>query len=105
MRQQKIQLKHLKVLLFKLPSADCGGFKIITPRERAQHGCQLSIKITKDFGVDGLPARIFDQKMRELGVVGDERQPDIYRITSHPICGSYEKIWLMVNKVAQVLST
>ncbi|KAF7322901.1 Kynureninase [Mycena chlorophos] len=59
------------------------AFTIITPADSASRGAQLSLL----FLSDGLMPRIHDGLAR-LGVVGDERKPDVIRLAPAPLFNS-----------------
>lgn len=58
------------------------GFKILTPSDPTQRGCQLSLLILPP-GSGNMDA-VF-QRMVERGVVGDERRPDVMRLSAVPL--------------------
>lgn len=72
----------LEFLLNNLPK---DIISVITPKEAAQRGCQLSIKIK-----DG--KKIFNI-LTEKGVVADWREPDIIRVAPVPLYNSYEDVF------------
>ncbi|EHQ29560.1 kynureninase [Mucilaginibacter paludis] len=61
-------------------------FKIITPKNENERGCQLSIVC--DNG-----KAIFDQLV-EGGVLGDWREPDVIRLSPIPLYNSFEDVYL-----------
>lgn len=64
--------------------------EVITPREHAARGCQLSLRV-KD-----APRELFD-RLRARGVVGDFRPPDVIRVAPTPLYNSYHDIWRFVT--------
>lgn len=58
------------------------GFKILTPSDPAQRGCQLSLLILPPGS--GNMDKVF-QAMVKRGVVGDERRPDVMRLSAVPL--------------------
>ena len=69
---------HLETLLERLPNGFC---RILTPREPARRGAQLSLRLRSD-GRDLL------RKLRQGGVVCDFREPDVMRVAPAPLyCG------------------
>lgn len=72
----------LEFLLNNLPK---DIISVITPKEAAQRGCQLSIKIK-----DG--KKIFNI-LTEKGVVADWREPDVIRVAPVPLYNSYEDVF------------
>ena len=63
---------------------------IITPRNPAERGCQLSIQV-KD-----ADKQLFD-KITKAGVIADWREPDVIRVAPIPLYNSFEDIFQFVN--------
>jgi kynureninase len=72
---------------------------VITPREDAARGCQLSVRIAG--GVDA-GRRVFEG-LRAGGVVGDWRSPDIIRVAPVPLYNSFEDVARFAARLGQVL--
>lgn len=83
-------------LLDLLDNLDIGGFKVITPRDPAQRGNQISILIERD-------AEWFAEQLLERGVVIDERPPNILRVAPMPLLNSYAEVWQFVQIFADIL--
>lgn len=80
---------------FLLEQIDAIGptwFELITPREPAERGCQLSI-VSLERPQD-LYRALFDS-----GVIVDFRQPNVVRVAPVPLYNTYEDCW----KVAEIL--
>lgn len=73
-------------MLQLLESLQDSSIKLITPKNWDERGCQLSIQI-KDANKS-----IFD-KITELGVIADWREPDVIRIAAVPLYNSFEDIY------------
>ena len=83
---------YLEFLLdqtFGLGSADA-PFVIMTPRDPAQRGCQLSLRFKTNI------KEIF-AFLTNSGVVCDERKPDCIRIAPVPMYNSYRDVWNFVQ--------
>lgn len=61
-------------------------FKIITPSNPSERGCQLSIRLDRD-------ARRFNESLTYEGVVADFRPPDVVRVAPVPMYNSFEDVW------------
>lgn len=65
-------------------------FNIITPKDPAQRGCQLSI-LTGDDG-----KKLFDF-LTENGVIADWREPNVIRVAPVPMYNSFEDCWRLAE--------
>jgi kynureninase len=82
---------YLEYLIDQHPSQQ---FSVITPRDPAQRGCQLSIRVRKN------GRAMFDHLTRN-GVVCDWREPDVIRVAPVPLYNSY----LDVYRFAEILQS
>ncbi|MEZ5012951.1 MAG: kynureninase [Chitinophagales bacterium] len=73
-------------LEFLLQNATTKNFKIITPSDPEQRGCQLSIVMEKD------GKKTFD-RLTEQGVIADWREPDVIRVAPVPLYNTFEDVW------------
>lgn len=60
--------------------------EIITPREKSQRGCQISIV------AHGRGKELFN-KLTEAGVISDWREPNVIRCAPVPLYNSFEDVW------------
>ncbi|MFN5170856.1 MAG: kynureninase [Cyclobacteriaceae bacterium] len=74
---------YLEFLLMAIPDHET-HFAIITPTEKEQRGCQLSI-LMKQNG-----KRVFDRLSRQ-GVIADWREPGVIRVAPVPLYNSFEE--------------
>lgn len=74
------------------------GCTVITPREPATHGAQLSVRV----GVD--PADLVERLSVNWGVVGDDRPPDIVRLAPAPLYCTHHDCWRAVDALSQELT-
>lgn len=72
-------------------------FSIITPREPERRGAQLSLQLPRG------GRKLCDQLAAE-GVIGDWREPDIFRVAAVPLYNSYRDACRFVQRVFACLS-
>jgi kynureninase len=73
--------------------------EIITPREPQRRGCQLSIRI---LGAPTRGRRVLD-RLAELGVICDWREPDVIRVAPIPLYNRFHEVFAFGARLAQVL--
>ncbi len=99
LRAKSVRLTHyLESLLDEL----CTGrpMRVITPRDPAQRGAQLSVV------VNGLSADDVSAWLRaEHGVVADARQPDVIRLAPVPMYSTYTDCVRAATALANVVDT
>jgi kynureninase len=84
LRSKSVSLTgYMEFLLGLQPSPK---FSIITPREPERRGAQLSIRLL------GAGRELCD-RLAAQGVVGDWREPDIFRIAPVPLYNSYQDVY------------
>jgi kynureninase len=71
---------------FLLGQLDSAKFSIITPRAQHRRGAQLSIRLASE-------GRKLCDRMAANGVIGDWREPDIFRIAAVPLYNSYQDVY------------
>jgi kynureninase len=82
---------YMESLIDELPKGFCS---IVTPRDPAQRGAQLSIQVR------GNPREI-SQKLLEAGIVADAREPDIIRAAPAPLYCTKEDVKKFVEALAR----
>ncbi len=80
---------YLEYLLNRLPQGRC---QVITPRDPAARGCQLSIRVAHR-------PRDLLHALEEAGVVADFREPDVIRLAPVPLYNTFHEVW----QVARIL--
>jgi kynureninase len=70
--------------------------EVITPRDPARRGCQLSVAVD---GARELAGRLRD----EHGVVGDFREPDVLRLAPTPLYNTFHDCWRAAAALDEVL--
>ena len=71
-------------------------FSIITPSDKNQRGCQLSILMKKN------GKKVFD-KLTKAGVIADWREPDVIRVAPVPLYNTFEEVFLFAQIFANAL--
>jgi kynureninase len=79
---------YLEFLLGRKPSP---RFSIITPREKERRGAQISIRIPHH-------GRMLCTRLTEEGIVGDWREPDLFRVAPVPLYNSYQDVFRFVRR-------
>jgi kynureninase len=74
-----------------------GQFKIITPRDPAQRGAQLSLQLE-----EGLLHGVMHE-LQSHGVIVDERMPDVIRVAPAPIYNNWVDVWRFMEVFAEAL--
>jgi kynureninase len=76
-------------LLYLITERTKGGaqqFRIITPTNVAERGCQLSIQTTKN-------GKALFNKLTKAGVIADWREPDVIRVAPAPLYNTFEEVF------------
>jgi len=94
LRAKSISLTgYLEFLLDRHASPE---FSLITPRELHRRGAQISIRLTRA----GKP---LCERLAAEGVVGDWREPDIFRVAPIPLYNSYIDVYRFTQRFAEAL--
>jgi len=83
---------YLEYLLDQLPG---NRFRIITPRDPAQRGSQLSLQVPMGSG------RRLLAGLERAGVICDYREPDVIRAAPVPLYNSFLDVWRFVNTLSE----
>jgi kynureninase len=84
---------YLEFLLDRIPGH---RLEIITPRDPAARGCQLSLMVAEG-------ARELFEAIRVRGIVGDFRQPDVIRLSPTPLYNSFWEVWRAAGLIREAL--
>lgn len=96
LRQRSLRLTgYLRGLLD--PLEQDGLLTVITPRDDARHGAQLSVRIAGD------AAALCDRLDSAWGVVADDRPPDIIRLAPAPLYTTFHDCWRAADALAEEL--
>ncbi|MEV6928920.1 kynureninase [Dactylosporangium sp. NPDC051485] len=70
------------------------GVEVVTPRDPARRGCQLSLRVADAGGLS--------KALRHRhGVIADSREPDIVRLAPVPLYSTYHDCWRAAAAIAQ----
>jgi len=75
------------------------ALRVITPRESARRGCQLSLRITAG---PGGGRRVFEA-LSARGMICDWRSPDVIRVAPVPLYNRFEDAWRFAQALGEVL--
>ena len=93
LRRRSVALTaYLEELLDPLP------VEVITPRDPAARGAQLSLRFQSAAVADSVLARL-----AASGVIADYREPDIIRLAPIPLYTSYHDLWRGAEAVRTAL--
>ncbi len=72
-------------------------FEIITPAEESRRGCQLSLRLRDGGG------RALFERLPELGVIVDWREPDVIRVAPVPLYNSFQDVFYFVQTLKGIV--
>lgn len=85
-------------LEFLIDHLENDKIKIITPRDPAQRGCQLSIQVRD-------ADKTLFNKITKAGVIADWREPDVIRVAPVPLYNSFEDVFRFVEILDQQMES
>lgn len=98
LRNKSVQLTgYLRWIIEGVSQKNGGLFNIITPRDSAQSGAQLSILVKGD-------GRGIFKRLTERGVLCDWREPDVLRMAPVPMYNSFEDVFRFGEALNAALS-
>jgi kynureninase len=84
-------------LEFLLRQSASPRFSIITPQDPERRGAQLSIRLP-------LKDTILRDRLAADGVIGDWREPDIFRVAPVPLYNTYQDVYGFAQRFNNALS-
>jgi kynureninase len=72
--------------------------RVLTPRDPARRGAQLSIRIGAGTAQDAC-----DRLRREHGVIADAREPDVVRLAPAPLYSTHHDAWRAAKALVTVV--
>jgi kynureninase len=82
---------------FLLNQDESAKFAIVTPSEPRRRGAQLSLRIRQR-------GRELCDKLAQAGVIGDWREPDLFRVAAVPLYNSYLDTYTFVQRFIAALA-
>ena len=100
LRERSLRLtQYLRDLLHEVRAeVGEGALQIVTPTDPDQHGCQLSVRFSRD--IHELAAILRDLD----GVIADTRNPDIIRFAPVPLYSTYLDCWRAADALRRRLA-
>jgi kynureninase len=77
-----------------------GRVSIATPRDPAQRGCQLSLRLAAGVA----EGRAVFEELSRRDVVCDWREPDVIRVAPVPLYNTFEEVWEFVDILGTALA-
>ena len=100
LRARSVRLtRFLELLLDNMKATGADDFSIITPRDIAARGAQISIRLQP-----GLLEPILEH-LDENGVIIDERKPDVIRVAPAPLYNTFTEVWDFCEILRQGFAT
>jgi kynureninase len=97
LRERSLRLTgYLLDLLDDAFGTDVPGPEVVTPRDPARRGSQLSLRVA------GGAAQLAHRLRHGYGVVADAREPDILRLAPAALYSSYHDCWRAVSALADI---
>lgn len=85
--KSELLTSYLEFLINQINAENCGElFKIITPANPTERGCQLSITCNQN-------ARATFDYLTGSGVIGDWREPNVIRLSPVPLYNSFKEVY------------
>jgi kynureninase len=87
---------YLQFIIEELNEKHDAGIKIITPLNKEERGCQLSLIVKQG-------KQLFN-KISAEGIVADWREPDVMRLAPVPLYNSFEDVFLFGEVLKEVIN-
>ena len=96
LRKKSIQLTGF--LEFLLDELNDERITVITPKNPEERGCQLSIQVKNT-------NKGLHQKLSQVGVISDWREPDVIRVAPTPLYNTFEEVYEFVSRLKSILNS
>ncbi len=74
-----------------------GTIRILTPRDKDQRGCQLSLVFSEN-------GKQIHEQLLKAGIITDWRNPDVIRLAPAPLYNSFEDVWKFGNELQRIIN-
>ncbi len=74
-----------------------GIIRILTPRDKNQRGCQLSLVFSEN-------GKQIHEQLLKAGIITDWRNPDVIRLAPAPLYNSFEDVWKFGDELQRILN-
>ncbi|HEU5181618.1 MAG TPA: kynureninase [Candidatus Polarisedimenticolia bacterium] len=78
---------YLEFLIDRIPGV---AYEILTPRDPAARGCQLSLRVKRD-------AAALQRRLEGAGIVADLREPGVLRFAPVPLYNTFTEVWRLAQ--------
>lgn len=96
--KQKLLTGYLWFLLDELNNkSGANVFKIITPANESERGCQVSLLMLRD------GKKVYNE-LSKAGMMVDWREPNVIRLAPVPLYNSFVEVWQFTNILQQILA-
>lgn len=97
LRAKSIQLTGFLEFLIQEVNKELGQefYQIITPKNPAERGCQLSLICKQDGKL------IFDQLVKQQ-IIGDWREPNVIRVSPVPFYNTFEDVYAFADALLKI---
>ena len=94
LRAKSLQLTGYLEFVLREASSEKNLYRIITPENPAERGCQLSLL------TDARGKALFNH-LADNGIIADWREPNVIRFAPTPLYNSFEDVYTLGEKVAE----
>jgi kynureninase len=112
LRAKSLKLtQYLQESLTELPYYICNasdndsfGFKILTPLNPQERGCQLSVLFQPHYDDESknIMERV-NKYLHDHAIICDERRPDVLRLAPLPLYNTFEQVYYIVKRLKEAL--
>lgn len=98
LREKSLRLTNFLEWVLRETGRDKNLFRIITPSDPAERGCQLSL-------LTGERGKILFDYLTDNGVLADWREPNVIRFAPVPLYNSFEDVWKLGALISRFIKS